>query len=701
MATFTIGNFSGLTFQDQGLVTQSLQVYGIAAYDKVTNVVLGLGGISHTFSDDLDMVLSSPDQGGSTDNLVFWSDVGSSQQLRDTTVILRDDAFGALLDDFAPSDAAYRPNTYGTTLETASDFGITGVNNLFFANGESNGGFASAFGDDNPNGVWTLRVRDDAPNDTGSLEGWSLTIETQSFAIDLVGTTGADTIRIDLASYDGTGTYRMNDLPEIAFSGISRYDIDGGAGADTIFGSAAQETIRGGTGRDVIRAGGGRDLIYILEGQDTAGEIYDGGAGIDEIFVQGLGSSVFNLRDDTLVSIESLFYGYGDSDDTETVQLRAAQFGSGIATNASIIGTDNSDDTVANKSDRLDIVMDTATTLDLRKLTIRDFSDPGDFVKITGDGAAEKIYGTGVVDMINAAGGNDILDGGIGADVMTGGTGDDTYYVDNSGDRIVESSGQGTDTVSTSVTYVLEASRSIDVLQTTDAAGTAPLTLTGNQYAQTVRGNAGNNTLDGKGGADTMIGLGGDDLYYVYNAGDVVVETSGKGTDAIVTSVSYALTAGQSVEFLQVVNPALASISLTGNAFAQRLVGNDGANVLEGGGGADKLFGLGGADRYVFRATTDSAGTARDSIGDFRQDQNDVIDLSLIDANAKLGGNQAFDFLGTGAFTGVAGQLRYQFSGADTLVQGDTNGDRAADFVLVLTGNIALSQTSAQHDFVL
>lgn len=37
------------------------------------------------------------------------------------------------------------------------------------------------------------------------------------------------------------------------------------------------------------------------------------------------------------------------------------------------------------------------------------------------------------------------------------------------------------------------------------------------------------------------------------------------------------------------------------------------------------------------------------------------------------------------------GELRYEFAGSDTLVSGDTNGDRAADFTIRLTGAITLT----------
>ena len=87
----------------------------------------------------------------------------------------------------------------------------------------------------------------------------------------------------------------------------------------------------------------------------------------------------------------------------------------------------------------------------------------------------------------------------------------------------------------------------------------------------------------------------------------------------------------------------------------------------------------------------------RDVITDFTV--GDDIDLSTIDANGAAAGNTAFSFLATNGavFTGVAGQLRWQKSATLTLVEGDTNGDRVADFQIQLTG----SKNLTAADFIL
>ena len=114
--------------------------------------------------------------------------------------------------------------------------------------------------------------------------------------------------------------------------------------------------------------------------------------------------------------------------------------------------------------------------------------------------------------MLNGGGGNDTLTGGTaGADTMAGGAGNDTYFVDNAGDVVNETAGQGTDTVSASVNYSLTAGSEIEFLRGT---GTSGLSLNGNELANTVAGTSGNDTLDGGLGNDTLNGgTGGNDFF--------------------------------------------------------------------------------------------------------------------------------------------------------------------------------------------
>jgi Ca2+-binding RTX toxin-like protein len=124
--------------------------------------------------------------------------------------------------------------------------------------------------------------------------------------------------------------------------------------------------------------------------------------------------------------------------------------------------------------------------------------------------------------------------------------------------------------------------------------------------------------------------------------------------------------------------------------------GGDGNDVLIGGLGRDTLTGGADADTFVFQALTDSGKTTttRDLITDFAVGE-DYIDLSAIDA--VTGGVDDGFVLGGGAFTGVAGELTVSYATGQTIISGDINGDRVADFQIALAGTLALTA----DDFIL
>ncbi|RWP80809.1 family 16 glycosylhydrolase [Mesorhizobium sp.] len=180
---------------------------------------------------------------------------------------------------------------------------------------------------------------------------------------------------------------------------------------------------------------------------------------------------------------------------------------------------------------------------------------------------------------------------------------------------------------------------------TETGSGTVP--PSGGTGDGTLYGTSGADVLQGT-GADTMTGYLGNDEYYVDNAGDKVVEASGQGQDRVWASVSYALSAGSSVEVLGTTRDAgTTAINLTGNELAQTIQGNAGANVINGGGGADKLSGFGGNDAFVFK-TALGAGNI-DRVTDFNKSQDKVHLDDAIFAGLKLGGLSSDAF-----FTGKA-----------------------------------------------
>jgi Ca2+-binding RTX toxin-like protein len=225
--------------------------------------------------------------------------------------------------------------------------------------------------------------------------------------------------------------------------------------------------------------------------------------------------------------------------------------------------------------------------------------------------------------------------------------------------------------------------------------------INGSAGADTLLGFAGNDRLNGGKGADHMEGGAGNDTYIVDNPGDVVDESvaGSSGVDTVLSSIRFSLSdtahAMGSIENLTLTGTA--AINGTGNNLANTIIGNSAANVITGLGGRDIMTGGGGSDTFVFKALTDSVvGANREVIKDFTPG-SDHIDLSAIDANTQVAGNQDFTFIGKAPFSHHAGELQYAVVGANTIVSGDVNGDAKADFQILLVGHPALTAS----DFIL
>jgi Ca2+-binding RTX toxin-like protein len=305
--------------------------------------------------------------------------------------------------------------------------------------------------------------------------------------------------------------------------------------------------IVGTSGADTLVGTPGADVIMALDGND----ILLGGDGFDQLY-GGAGNDTYIIDDDS-----------GD----EVIEL--ANEGSDLiyVAHSYTLKTDSAVEVVSANNHAAVIP-----------------------INLTGNNLANTLLGNSGANILNGLG---------GADLLYGYGGNDIYFVDDAADRVVEQAGEGTDTLYTSLSYVLAGGMSIENLSTSLHAATTAINLTGNALANTLVGNNGVNILDGGGGNDTLQGLGGNDIYYIDVAAVVVLEEAGGGADLIYTSVSYTLGAASQVETLSTMShAATTAINLTGNGINNTLVGNNGANILDGGGGNDTLQGLGGNDTY-------------------------------------------------------------------------------------------------------
>jgi Ca2+-binding RTX toxin-like protein len=383
--------------------------------------------------------------------------------------------------------------------------------------------------------------------------------------------------------------------------------IIGNAASNVLAGNAGNDSLDGGAGADSLMGGSGDDAYTVDNPGDSITE--SAGGGVDMVSSSAsdytLAAEVENL---TLAGTASI-NGTGNSS-ANTIQGNSGNnqlFG--MDGNDSLaggngddwldggLGNDNLDGGLGNDTYAVDSSNDVVTEAgsagtDTVKTTLNAYSLGINLENLTFVGLGN-FSGTGnaVANTLTGGTGNDSLDGGAGIDTLFGGPGDDTYIVDVAGDVLVETAGQGTDTVRTALaSYVLGAN--LDNLVYTGAAN---FTGTGNADSNQITGGNGVDNLNGGAGADVLLGGLGNDSYTVDNAGDVVSENPGSGTDTVNSSITYTL--GNDLENL-VLTGTLA-INGTGNTLNNVITGNSAANTLYGLDGNDSLNGGAGIDRMV------------------------------------------------------------------------------------------------------
>ncbi len=445
---------------------------------------------------------------------------------------------------------------------------------------------------------------------------------------------------------------------------------DGNSGAQGTGGALAAlgsttvditNVITGTANNDSLTGTSGADQIYGLAGNDTL----NGGTGADSL-IGGLG------------------------DDTYTV--------------------DNAGDTVTeNLSEGTDKVNSSVTytlSANIENLTLTGALA----INGTGNDLANVITGNAAINVLNGGAGNDKLNGGAGVDTLIGGTGDDTYTVDNIGDVVTENLSEGTDKVNSSMTYALSAN-----VENLTLTGAAAINGTGNDLANSITGNAainvliggaGNDTLNGGAGADSLTGGLGNDTYTVDNAGDVITENPGEGTDKVNSSVTYTLSAN--VENLTLTGSS--AINGTGNDLVNNVTGNTADNQLNGEAGNDTLNGGAGNDMLTGGTGKDTltGGTGNDTFRFIAKDSIDkVVDYNVADDAIQLEDSifTALTAIGTLAAdnfiigTSAADSndfIVYNTTTGALLYDADGNGAVAAVQIATLTGGLALTNA----DFV-
>jgi Ca2+-binding RTX toxin-like protein len=329
---------------------------------------------------------------------------------------------------------------------------------------------------------------------------------------------------------------------------------------------------------------------------------------------------------------------------------------------------------------------------------------------LVGSNYNDVLIGDAIDNRLHGLKGDDRLMGGAGADYLEGYEGLDTADYSDSPTAV---------TVNLATGVGFGGTAEGDTLKTIeDLIGSAQAdTLIGSEDVNELYGGGGDDLLKGAGGADRLVGVGGNDTLKGGGGADTLIGGTGINTASyygspegvVISLYSHVAEAGDAAgdqlynidnltgsihadqlwgdDWNNVINGEAGADTLKGYGGADQLFGSDGDDHLEGMIGADVLTGGNGADGFVWNATSDTGLTiaTADLITDFNPAQGDRIDLSNVDANILVAGNQAFTFIGSAGFTGP-GQVNFVQVGGETIIQMQTGQDADVEGMIRIAG---------------
>ena len=258
--------------------------------------------------------------------------------------------------------------------------------------------------------------------------------------------------------------------------------------------------------------------------------------------------------------------------------------------------------------------------------------------------------------------------------------------------------GGGTDRIDT---VTLTSPVSLDLNQGVfSTAGDARIAIAYGVVIENASTGAGNDNVVGNDAANTLYLNGGNDRAWGGAGDDVIGGSTGNdllsgeaGNDRVIGAVGDDNVTGNDGDD-----------DLNGGPGNDLLYGNLGNDILRGGAGRDRIEGAEGGDQFDWDVVGDiGKGANRDTLSGFDAPGTalgDLLDLSGIDANVKVAGNQAFAWRGSAAFTGL-GQLRAFDEGGNTIVAGNCTGDLATDFQIQINDSILLPTSYTAADCLL
>ncbi len=502
-------------------------------------------------------------------------------------------------------------------------------------------------------------------------------------------------------------------------------DVVGGAGNDTLIGSAIDNSLYGGAGNDTLAGNGGNDKITGGDGVDTA--VYHGNQA--DYSVTLLADSTYQVVDlrvgsaegtDILSGIETLTFADATvslalvdpaaqaAADAAAAAAAAAQAAADAAANAAALAAAKAAADVAatNAQNAANAAVANAAATHTAQAAASAYAADASAKALTAaaqaatvatnadaqlaaaDAAAKSAAASAALALANtdaaiadagAAAATAAAQAAAAAAAASDAVGAIAARDTALGQAAIVKAAAADAIAQMHVTHDADVTVVTDAQVVQDIISAVPLTIVGTAFHDVLGGGTGNDTIDGLGGSDDMFGGKGNDTYIVESKGDIIIENVNEGIDSVITSSDYVLSANiENITISGTGNRAITGNDsdniMLGNLGNNIIIGGGGNDVITGGAGVDALTGGTGNDTFIFTALNDSqiGASKHDIITDFAT--GDKIDLSKIDAISSTNAvNDAFTFIGTGAFTKVAGQL--QFDAVTHNLSGDVNGD--------------------------
>jgi Ca2+-binding RTX toxin-like protein len=342
------------------------------------------------------------------------------------------------------------------------------------------------------------------------VEGGAIVVELVDAGFDLIRTQTSYRLSEDLS---------IEALEAVDGGAVEAINLTGNGLSNRLVGNAGSNRLDGGGGADVLVGMAGNDVFVVDDPDDVVVEDADGGR--DNVwsrisYALGAGVHVEILSTNNHDGAASI-----DLTGNELANIVIGNAGSNVlhgGGGADLLQGLGGDDTYIVDGDDSIIEVAGGGTDTVRALTGYRLAPQHDIEVLAAfDSAATArldLTGNGLAGRLVGNAGVNFLDGGGGADVLIGLGGDDVMVVDDPTDIVIEDAGGGHDNVWARASYSLMAGAHVEILSTTNHAGTEPINLAGNELANIVIGNAGSNTLSGGGGeSDVLQGLGGADAF--------------------------------------------------------------------------------------------------------------------------------------------------------------------------------------------